>query len=334
MQTVFPRSSLPGAESPAALKAKGPCALGPEAGADPPGDVAALLLAMGLAPSGDAALDRTVARRRLAALKRLPELRECMRLDHLDPAARHYCSDATLLRYLEAREGDVTAAAAMLLESLEWRARAVAPLHHRGCSVCASKPHAHSFYPIGRDRRGWELIYSCAARAASKEVCGSMDHIVQVLEALFERGRQPGKVVWIIDLRGLSWRDCDPRFARTAVPMLSTRFPERMGQIVALEAPPLFKTLWDTVVSKMVDPVTSMKIRMLRGEEDVAGYFGTHAGPDQLRFLQAVLREPARPGALPRAELEALRLGGADAETGGHWWDATDEAVCEPAEEG
>ena len=101
-------------------------------------------------------------------------------------AARRFCSDATLLRYLRARDGDPAAAFTMLEATLAWRAEHVNRHATAGaaasngampssssyappcCRACARDPTAHCFFRLGVDVAGRHVIYSCAGRASNK----------------------------------------------------------------------------------------------------------------------------------------------------------------------
>lgn len=256
------------------------------------------------AGSGD--LDAIMRRRRSLALQQLQAMRLRFCVEDLTPAQAHFCSDATLLRYLEARDGDLDEATDMLRSSLHWRAHNVDSLGPV-CHACKADPTSHCFFSIGKDRRGWDLLYSSPGKAASKDVMSSVAHMALMLEQCFDRGARSGKAVWIIDLRGIGWRDLDPNMGRTVVPMFSAHYPERMGQIVVLHAPFFFKAVWE-LISSLVDPVTNMKIRMLRGDEAIDAYFADYAMPDQRAFIAANLATKPRPGHWPQPETDRVRL--------------------------
>lgn len=184
-----------------------------------------------LASTGDDELDEVLARRRAWAMKHLGAMRanfplNSPRLSDVDTA---FLTDATLVRYLEARDGDVAKATAMLTASLTWRRQHNLDVRERKfCSACARDPNAHCFLPLGKDRRGWEVVYSCAARSADKTVATSVEHLSCTVDRLFDGGAGPGKMTWIVDMRGSGVREFDPKMGSTIAPMFSSHFPERM----------------------------------------------------------------------------------------------------------
>lgn len=253
--------------------------------------------------SGDAALDAVLVKRRIGALAHIGELKAEIMSKPRTPEQRAFLTDDTFLRYLEARDGDVKRASEMLEHSLTWRAA-----HVDGrvltCPACSASSNAHCFLPLGEDSRGWQLIYSCAARAANKHADASVTHMSATLEKLFDGSRKPGKIVWLIDMHGFGWRDMDLSMATTVVPMFSNQYPERMGQIVIIDPPSGLKLIWESVTS-LLDPITQRKIKMLRADKDA--YFAEYCKtPVQRAFLQSVLKLKAVPGSLPAAETEAV----------------------------
>ncbi|CAK0831625.1 unnamed protein product, partial [Prorocentrum cordatum] len=159
----------------------------------------------------DRALFDLDARRREAARAAVPHLRR--RADGLLAGvaaeacadAVHFCSDDTLTRYLMTSEGNVEKAASMLKASLEWRAsffegidmafaRSSGSAPPRTlCPCCQSDPRQHSFFRIGSDAAGRDVIYSCAGRALNKNCEDGMKHMALELERMFRGSSSPGQ---------------------------------------------------------------------------------------------------------------------------------------------
>jgi hypothetical protein len=256
-----------------------------------------------LMPTGDPQLDQILRKRRVLALERLEEFKRRYPPETLSHAQQHFLTEATFLRYLEARDGDVSKASEMLTNSLKWRAERLDD-REITCPSCNASPHAHCFIPIGEDTRGWQMVYSCAARASDKNSESSVVHMSATLEKLFDRSAKPGKIAWLIDMHGFGWRDLDTSMATTVVPMFSNQYPERMGQIVIIDPPASLKFIWEGLVA-LLDPVTRRKIKMIRN--DKLDYFRSHCTTAaQYQFLQTTLATKAVPGNLPIKETERV----------------------------
>ena len=69
---------------------------------------------------------------------------------------------------------------ARLKETLAWRTSflcegAAEPLTPH-CKWCADDSCSHFFFSLGKDKRGWELLYCCPARTRSKDPNGQLWH--------------------------------------------------------------------------------------------------------------------------------------------------------------
>ena len=146
-------------------------------------------------------------------------------------------SDDTLMRYLRARDGDETAALALLQSTLEWRADFLGAGPAPRCTNCEADPTAHCFLHLGIDAAGDHVVYSCAGRARNKDVHANCRHMACELERIFDGNRLPGRMVWLIDFRGFGVSDCNPRMGANALPMFANHYPERMAKIVCIDPP-------------------------------------------------------------------------------------------------
>lgn len=246
-------------------------------------------------------------KRHAAALPVLAAFRERITETARTPAQLRFLTDATLLRYLRARDSNQDAAAVMLEATLEWRAK-----HFDGddesercCRPCATDARSHCFFQLFTDTAGRKVLYSCAARASNKIVDDNMMHMAWELEHLFGgRNGDPGKVTWLIDMKGFGMRDLHPGMGSAAFPMFANHFPERMSQIVLLDAPAIFSGLYQ-VILPLLDPVTRNKIVFLKGHAQRNAWIQQRIGKESgaAEWLEQVLKLPAQPGSFPPEHL-------------------------------
>ena len=238
-----------------------------------------------------------LAARREKARSTLAELRRA--LDASGEAAAE-CEDEMLVRFLESTGGDdVKQARKALAATLSWRCKqgldVVPP--PRVCPHCAANPYAHCFFSIGRDRRGWEVVYSCPGRTSAKDPSSACRHLVLTLESIFscEDAAAPPHFVLLVDLSGFGLRDLDPRVALRALPIILNHYPDRVGQAVLLDSPAVFTVVW-RMLTPLLSPVMQMKARFVRGGK-MKEYFEHYLFPEQAEFCQATLRLKASPAA-------------------------------------
>ena len=138
------------------------------------------------------------------ALRVLPKFREMTKTGRTS-AQLEFLTDATLLRYLRARDSNLEAAAKMLEATLAWRAKHFdsEDRSERCCQQCAEDARSHCFFQLFTDTAGRKVVYSCAARARNKVVEDNMMHMAWEIEHLFGgRNADPGKVIWMVDMNG------------------------------------------------------------------------------------------------------------------------------------
>ena len=139
-----------------------------------------------------------IAAKRAAARSKLDELRTLHR-ERCGEKDASLCTDETLLRFLETsvvhdnehvKEVRVADAATALEKTLVWRAEqgldVSPPIRETNCCEgCETNPYAHCFFSIGRDQRGWEVLYMCPGRSADKDPSSLTRHMVLTLESIF-----------------------------------------------------------------------------------------------------------------------------------------------------
>ncbi|KAG1676460.1 hypothetical protein FOA52_002280 [Chlamydomonas sp. UWO 241] len=102
----------------------------------------------------------------------------------------------------------------------------------------------------------------------SKSVEPLVEHMVQAFE-LAIRAMPPGveSWVWLNDFIGFGLADCHPGLAMSFIELTGTHYPERLGQLIVLDAPSIMTPVWN-MVRPFVDPATHKKIRFLPNDSD------------------------------------------------------------------
>jgi hypothetical protein len=178
----------------------------------------------------------------------------------------------------------------------------------RRCEECEADPHAHCFFSIGLDKRGWEVLYCCPPRSRLKDPRSSSTHAFKCFEAINARapdGPGTGKFVMAVDLHGLGFSDLNPQTALTTTSAILAHYVGQIGQVIILDAPLAFKGVW-AMLSGMLDAPNAARVQMLRGEA-MGRYFSEHLSDAQAGFMTEVLKMKATPGSLPPSA-PALRM--------------------------
>ena len=83
-----------------------------------------------------------------------------------------------------------TQAVKRLQETLTWRA--TNDVERLSCSACTTDPRSHYMHPVGFDRYGRPVLYSCLQLAANRSVEDNRRHMVATFEQVpgWERSLQ------------------------------------------------------------------------------------------------------------------------------------------------
>ena len=180
-------------------------------------------------------------------------------------------------RFLRADRGNLKKATIRLTDTLKWR-REVRP-ETKMCGACLNKDlRAHYMQHCGWDRRGRALVFSDIGLARDKNPSTNAEHCMQVLE-LLEPSLAPfpdDQYIWVVDFHKFSVSDMNPAVAGACLKLFGRSYPERLGGMIMVGAPPLFNGLW-RVVSGFADPVTVKKVRFVKGPDGRGG--GKSLGP-------------------------------------------------------
>ena len=79
----------------------------------------------------------------------------------------------------------------------------------------------------------------------------NLEHMVECFESavsLMDDGVDAW--IWMIDFEGFGLRDMGLKLAKAFIHMTERHYPERLGGFVLLDAPGLFKGLWDIIKGK------------------------------------------------------------------------------------
>lgn len=178
-----------------------------------------------------------------------------------DEASR--CEEGMLSRYLRATGGDREHALRRIRDTLDWRARERP--HDLHCRACEANPSSHYMHVVGWDRQQRPIIYSAIELATNRSVHDNTEHMLACFESairLMPTGAGVESWVWVMDMYGFGFRDCDPRLAHKFFQLAGNYYPERLGHFFVVSPPTAFYTLWKAVY-RFIDPVTREKIDFL-----------------------------------------------------------------------
>eukprot|EP00908_Phaeocystis_cordata_P006539 Transcript_1716.p1 GENE.Transcript_1716~~Transcript_1716.p1 ORF type:complete len:326 (-),score=72.68 Transcript_1716:1379-2245(-) len=187
-------------------------------------------------------------------------------------------TEDTLLRFLNARQGNVGKAAAFLRDDAAWRAtEAIDELREQdaasvlGCDPAVLQRTLPVSYGAGCDRKGHPLVFKhfgAQCRLKSLLEHTSVQHLTRYNAWLNEQLtlclRDAGASRWTIVIDALGWHV--GLFDTTALRVLkhmseidANHYPERLASMIIINAPPMLAGAW-RVIRTWLDEATRAKI--------------------------------------------------------------------------
>ncbi|CAA2960637.1 Hypothetical predicted protein [Olea europaea subsp. europaea] len=181
-------------------------------------------------------------------------------------------NDPTLMRFLIARSMDKEKAAKMFVQWMKWRASFV-PLNYIPDSEVPDELNARKAYLQGLSKNGCPLlIFKAGKHFPSKDQLQFKKFVVHVLDKTIAssfKGREVGneKLIGILDLQQLSYKNVDARGLITGFQFLQAYYPERLAKCYLLNMPWFFVSVW-RFVSRFLEKATLEKIVIVTNEEE------------------------------------------------------------------
>jgi len=169
--------------------------------------------------------------------------------------------DATLRRFLRARDLNVGKASELFLKYLKWK-RAFVPLGYIPESEVSNELRKNKIFIQGLDkqRRPIGVILAARHNAFDRDLEEFKRLVVYGFDkicACMPRGQE--KFVILADLEGWGYKNVDIRAYLMVLEIMQDCYPERLGKLFMIHVPYLFWAAWKTVYP-FIDKVTKKKI--------------------------------------------------------------------------
>ncbi|BBN11156.1 phosphatidylinositol/phosphatidylcholine transfer protein [Marchantia polymorpha subsp. ruderalis] len=191
--------------------------------------------------------ERLVKLMRASVVKLEPELKDV--------------DDATLRRFLRARQKKVDKATKMFVDHFRWR-RTFVPLGYIPEEEVQNELDAEKVFLQGNDKAGRPIGLIIAAKHDAYK--RNLNEFKRYCVYNFDKcvaSMAPGeeKFTIIVDLQGLGYKNLDPRGWTCIFDFLQGHYPERIRRIFMIHVPYIFYGAWK-LVSPFIDKVTRDKI--------------------------------------------------------------------------
>ncbi|KPM40502.1 hypothetical protein AK830_g6044 [Neonectria ditissima] len=195
--------------------------------------------------------------------------------------------DASVLRFLRARNWDVSKAMNMMASAIDWRQhRGVGDIVRDGEGVGMKKIRtadedafmtqyrSGKSYVRGVDKDG-RPVYIIRVRLHDPhlQTAEAMEtYVLHNIETIRMMARFPNdKVCLVFDLSGFGLRNMDFHVVKFLLHVMEARYPETLGVVLVHDAPFVFWGIW-RVIKCWLDPVIASKIHFTSGKAALARF--------------------------------------------------------------
>ncbi|KAK1644460.1 hypothetical protein QYE76_062265 [Lolium multiflorum] len=212
---------------------------------------------------------------------KISELRDA--LGPMSARGEKYCTEACLIRYLEARNWNVGKSRKMVEESLKWRA-ASRPEDIRWPEVSVEAETGKMYRASFTDREGRNVVVMRPAKQNTSSHDGQLRYLIYTLEnAVFSLPEGLEKMVWLIDFTGWTLANATPiKTARDSANVLQNHYPERLSVAFLFNPPKVFEAFFK-VIKVFLDPKSIQKINFVyKDNEESMKTLYKHIDPEVL----------------------------------------------------
>ncbi|XP_076885707.1 uncharacterized protein LOC143535269 [Bidens hawaiensis] len=177
-----------------------------------------------------------------------------------------YCCDASISRYLRARNWNVKKAVKMLEASLVWRTNYKPEeilWEHVAAEAETGKIYRSSF----KDKNGRVVIVMRPRFQNSTSVRAQVKYLVYCMEnAILNLPLDQEQMIWLIDFHGFSLSNISIKSTKETAFILQEQYPERLGLAILYDPPKFFEPFYK-IVKPFLEPKTANKVQFVYSDD-------------------------------------------------------------------
>ncbi|XP_038881392.1 phosphatidylinositol transfer protein 3-like [Benincasa hispida] len=172
------------------------------------------------------------------------------------------CSEASILRYLKARNWNTKKANKMLKETLKWR------LDYKPEKIIwediAQEAKTGKIYRANyTDKQGRTVLVMRPSSQNTESTTGQIRYLVYCMEhAILSSNSTDGYMVWLIDFHGWNTSCLSLKVTRDTAHVLQNHYPERLGLAILYNPPKVFESFW-VMVRPFLESKTFKKVKFV-----------------------------------------------------------------------
>ncbi|XP_062113769.1 uncharacterized protein LOC133824812 [Humulus lupulus] len=172
------------------------------------------------------------------------------------------CSDASISRYLRARNWNTAKACKMLKQTMKWRLE-YKPEKIRWEDIAHEAETGKIYRANYVDKFGRVVLVMRPGFQNTNVVNGQIKFLVYCMEnAIMNLKSDQEQMVWLVDFQSWSSSSISIKATRETVNVLQNHYPERLGFGILYNPPKIFESFWK-MVKPFIEPKTFKKVKFV-----------------------------------------------------------------------
>ncbi|XWS42760.1 hypothetical protein CRYUN_Cryun16bG0042000 [Craigia yunnanensis] len=176
------------------------------------------------------------------------------------------CSDASISRYLRARNWSTKKASKMLKETFKWRLQ-YEPEKIRWEDIAHEAETGKIYRANYCDKLGRPVLVMRPGFQNTNSTSGQIKFLVYCMEnALMNLNQDQEQMVWLVDFQGWAMASISVKVTRETAHILQDHYPERLGLGILYNPPKIFESFW-TIVKPFLETKTYKKVKFVYSDD-------------------------------------------------------------------
>ncbi|KAE8707879.1 Sec14p-like phosphatidylinositol transfer family protein isoform 3 [Hibiscus syriacus] len=176
------------------------------------------------------------------------------------------CSEASILRFLKARNWSTKKASKMLKETLNWRLQ-YKPEAIQWEDIAQEAETGKIYRAIYCDKLGRPVLVMRPGLQNTNSPTGQIKYLVYCIEnAIMNMALDQEQMVWLVDFQGWTMASISVKVTKETANILQEHYPERLGIGILYNPPKIFESFW-TMVKPFLDPKTYKKMKFVYSDD-------------------------------------------------------------------
>ncbi|KAG2596621.1 hypothetical protein PVAP13_5KG175700 [Panicum virgatum] len=182
--------------------------------------------------------------------------------EYSSAAIQDFLSDASLSRFLRARNWNVQKASKMMKAAVKWRL-AFKPENICWADIAQEAETGKIYRADYKDKQGRTVLVLRPGLENTTSATGQIKYLVYSLEkAIMNLTEDQEKMVWLTDFQCWTLGSTPLKVTRETVNVLQDCYPERLGLAILYNPPRIFESFWK-IVKPFLDHETRKKVKFV-----------------------------------------------------------------------